>query len=366
MSKFENIPSLNPDKMGRRSFLKDVTAGVVIASTGATIKLLKSNKDDESNPEFVEQPVENKKQEVATEKQEEIENEDVKSVGEILSYDNKEEIEINENVINKTTEYWKKKYDKGGKMHQDFITAYEDMQEWKPQLENIFQEEGVRKEYIYLAIPESYWQLKSKSSAGARGPYQLMFATAKNFGCQNSKEMEDPLKSARACAKYLKYLYDKFGDWDLALSGYNGGYIWQYKKQEKEEISYPNFLKYAEAKIKEKRKRAKGPSVLHEVKKDDTIWKLTREYKIKDADILFNNKPTGNNIRIGQQLTILIKSEETKKIVFEKSVRDFAENLNYPAKFNAVIELIEEMEDIELIEEMEDNKNTQLVQADKM
>lgn len=361
MPKFENLPLLNTDEedekvTNRRQFLKGAVTGAVISTTGISLATLlkqddKLNTDTEGENEIKETA------EKATSEQEKIETEDIKSVREILSYNNKEEIEINEKVINKTKEYWKERYSEGGKMHQDFIIAYKNMQEWTSDLENIFTEEGVPEKFIYLAIPESHWQLKSKSSAGACGPYQLMSRTARKFGCKNNKEMEDPLKSARACAKYLKYLHDKFDDWDLALSGYNGGFIWKYKKQEKEKLSYPNFLKYIETNVKEKRKKVDNLSILYKVKKNDTIWKLTHEYSVKDSDILFNNKPASKNIRIGQQLVILIKDEKTKRKVFEKLVKDSAENLNYPAKFNAVIELIEEMEE---------NKGTQLARAEKM
>ncbi|MCA1744758.1 MAG: transglycosylase SLT domain-containing protein [Bacteroidales bacterium] len=36
-------------------------------------------------------------------------------------------------------------------------------------------------------------------------------------------ERSDPVKSTEAACQYLKYLYDNFQDWNLALAAYNGG-----------------------------------------------------------------------------------------------------------------------------------------------
>lgn len=67
---------------------------------------------------------------------------------------------------------------------------------------------------------ESSWNPQAVSPVGAQGLGQLMPDTAAELGCSDPF---DPEQNLDASAKYVKQLYDMFGDWDLVLAAYNGG-----------------------------------------------------------------------------------------------------------------------------------------------
>lgn len=56
----------------------------------------------------------------------------------------------------------------------------------------------------------------------AKGGFQMLDATAKRWELAG-KEVFDTGKSAEAAAKYLHFLFQKFGDWEKAISAYHAG-----------------------------------------------------------------------------------------------------------------------------------------------
>ena len=93
-------------------------------------------------------------------------------------------------------------------------------------IDNIFSQYGLPKELKYLAVIESNLNSGATSWVGARGPWQFMTYTAKDYGLQVNNfvdERTDYYKSTNAAARYLLTLYKDLKDWLLVIAAYNGG-----------------------------------------------------------------------------------------------------------------------------------------------
>lgn len=93
-------------------------------------------------------------------------------------------------------------------------------------MDNILATYGLPTELKYLAVIESKLKTGAVSWAGAVGPWQFMPETARGYGLKVTRtrdDRKDYYKSTHAAAKYLRTLFNEFGDWLLVIAAYNGG-----------------------------------------------------------------------------------------------------------------------------------------------
>jgi membrane-bound lytic murein transglycosylase D len=97
---------------------------------------------------------------------------------------------------------------------------------YKKMIEKALADEGLPKGLAYLPVIESGYSTTMTSRAGARGMWQFMGETAREYGLRVDwwvDERADPERSTKIAARYIKDLYRQFNDWPLALAAYNGG-----------------------------------------------------------------------------------------------------------------------------------------------
>jgi len=95
-----------------------------------------------------------------------------------------------------------------------------------PVIEARLKEKGMPDDLKYLMVAESSILPRAFSNKGAAGFWQFIERTGKRFNLQKKSWIDERLdlaKSTDAAISYLKFLYDQFGKWTLAMAAYNCG-----------------------------------------------------------------------------------------------------------------------------------------------
>jgi len=109
--------------------------------------------------------------------------------------------------------------------HSNTILMMKRSNRWLPIMKEIFKNEEVPEDLVYIAVIES-GLMNVTSPKGAKGFWQFMEATGREYNLIINHQMDERYhveKSTRAACQYLKNAYSKFDSWVLAAASYNLG-----------------------------------------------------------------------------------------------------------------------------------------------
>ena len=108
-----------------------------------------------------------------------------------------------------------------------------------PIIEPILKQYEIPEDFKYLAVIESGLE-NVVSPSGAAGFWQIMKATAREYGLEVNADIDERYhleKATIAACKYLKEAYNQFGNWTVAAASYNMGRSGISKRMQEQDVS---------------------------------------------------------------------------------------------------------------------------------
>lgn len=110
--------------------------------------------------------------------------------------------------------------------HSKTLILLREKNYWESHIKGILTENNVPEDFFYLAIAESELDNDILSPVKAAGMWQLMKATAREYGMIVNGQIDErrnPDKATKVACEYLKKAKEKFGTWSTATASYNRG-----------------------------------------------------------------------------------------------------------------------------------------------
>ena len=123
--------------------------------------------------------------------------------------------------------------------HSSTIQSLKRINRYFPKIEKTLKANKVPEDFKYLCLIESNL-MQAVSPSGAKGFWQFMPATAKEYGLIINDEIDERLnieKSTMAACKYLLDANSKFDDWMLTAAAYNRGVNGIMKDLEEQQVN---------------------------------------------------------------------------------------------------------------------------------
>jgi membrane-bound lytic murein transglycosylase D len=111
--------------------------------------------------------------------------------------------------------------------HATFANLYRHSGRWRDVIRRTLRGKSLPEDLIFVAMIESGFEPIARSAAGAVGVWQLMPETAKIYGLEIDRWLDQRMSAQQetvAAADFLADLHRRFGSWDLAIAAYNMGY----------------------------------------------------------------------------------------------------------------------------------------------
>ncbi len=97
---------------------------------------------------------------------------------------------------------------------------------YRPLIVPLLKEAGLPQDLLFQAMIESGFNPYATSSARAVGVWQFISSTGREYGLERNwwiDERRDPVHATHSAIAFMKYLYGRFGSWELASAAYNAG-----------------------------------------------------------------------------------------------------------------------------------------------